>query len=81
MNVAHNNDWRGTTWEDAELNTLRAGAHLTFSEKLQWLEEAAYLAEILRHARVRYPDLKQPGRWIVTERESKTVNSDPQQAE
>jgi hypothetical protein len=31
-------DWQGANWEDAELNTLRAGAALTFREKLHWLE-------------------------------------------
>jgi len=61
-------NWQGTTWDDAELNALRAGAALTFREKLQWLEEAERLGERLLTCRVRYPDPKNSGAWILAER-------------
>ena len=60
--------WQGASWEDAELNTLRAGASLTFSEKLHWLEEAENLGNRLLTCRVRYPDPKNPGAWLLVER-------------
>jgi hypothetical protein len=55
-------------WEDAELNTLRAGAALTFREKLHWLEEAGKLGNRLLTGRVRYPDPQNPGAWLLSER-------------
>jgi hypothetical protein len=54
-------DWQGANWEDAELNTLRAGAALTFREKLHWLEEAEKLGNRLLTCRVRYPAPKNSG--------------------
>ena len=62
-------NWKGTSWDDAELNTLRAGAALTFREKLLWLEEAEKLGNRLLTCRVRYPDRKNPGTWLLEERE------------
>lgn len=32
--------WASATFEGAELATLRAGARLTFTEKVAWLEQA-----------------------------------------
>ena len=66
---ADKENWQGTSWDDAELNTLRAGAALTFREKLHWLEEAEKLGNRLLTCRVRYPDPKNPGTWLLTERE------------
>lgn len=65
--TAQEGDWSGTTWEDAERNTLLAGSTLSFREKLLWLEEAARFTNVLRHARVRYPDDVNPGQWIIAE--------------
>jgi hypothetical protein len=61
-------NWQGASWDDAELNTLRAGAALTLREKLHWLEEAEKLGRRLRTCRVRFPDPKNPGAWIPAER-------------
>lgn len=61
-------NWQGVSWEDAELNTLRAGAALTFREKLNWLEEAETLGNRLRTCQVRYPDPKNAGAWLLMER-------------
>ena len=36
--------WQDTTFEGAELATLREGAKLSFAEKLAWLEDAHRLA-------------------------------------
>jgi hypothetical protein len=59
---------QGACWDDAELNTLRAGAALTFREKLHWLEEAEKLGNRLLTCRVRYPDPKNSGAWLLVER-------------
>ena len=64
--------WLGTSWDDAELNTLRAGAALTFREKLHWLEEAEKLGNRLLTCRVRYPDPKNPGAWLLADRSEKS---------
>ena len=61
-------NWQGASWDDAELNTLHAGAALTFREKLHWLEEAEKLGNRLLTCRVRYPDTKNPGSWLLVER-------------
>lgn len=63
-------NWKGTTWDDAELFSLRAGAGLTFREKLQWLEEAERFGRTLLTCQVRYPDPGNPGGWILEERPS-----------
>ena len=36
--------WAATTFEGAELSTLRQGARLSFAEKIAWLEQAHQLA-------------------------------------
>jgi hypothetical protein len=56
------------TFDEAELQTLRAGQALSFREKLQWLEEAEQLSLRLSTCRVHYPDPANPGNWIVVER-------------
>ena len=66
----------GTTWEEAELETLRAGAALTFREELRWLEEAERLGRRLLTCRVRYPDPNNSGAWILAERHAS--DGDPQ---
>jgi len=67
-------NWKGTTWEDAELNILRAGVSLSFREKLQWLEEAERFGRTLLTCRVRYPDPDNSGGWILEERSSTHEN-------
>jgi hypothetical protein len=67
----------GTTWEEAELETLRAGAALTFREKLQWLEEAERLGRRLLTCKVRYPDPNNSGSWILAERHVSDADSLP----
>ena len=39
--------WQYATWEGAKRAQLLAGAQLTLREKLEWLEQAAELAERL----------------------------------
>jgi hypothetical protein len=71
--MTHDKDgWQGASWEDAELNTLRAGASLTFSEKLHWLEEAEKLGTRLLTCPVRYLDPKNPGAWLLADRSQKS---------
>jgi hypothetical protein len=77
MNPPANENWKGVTWDDAELETLRVGASLTLREKLQWLEEADHLAETLRHARIRYSDPSQPGGWMIAEGRPATDQANP----
>lgn len=45
--------WKGTSFEEAELENLRAGARLSFREKLEWLEMAEQTADAFARARVR----------------------------
>ena len=59
---------QGASWDEAELNTLRAGAALTFREKLHWLEETEKLGNRLLTCRVRYPDPNNTGAWLLAER-------------
>jgi hypothetical protein len=43
--------WAAASWEGAELATLRAGARLTFAEKVAWLEQAHRFALQCQQAR------------------------------
>lgn len=59
---SENENWKGTSFEDAEMENLRAGARMTFREKLQWLEGAEQTAHSFACARVRVRD-QRSGDW------------------
>ena len=67
MKPQADDNWEAATWDGAELATLRAGARLTFRQKLKWLEDADRLAQTLQRARVRYPDPDRTGGWVIAE--------------
>ncbi len=46
-----NDPWDSSTFEGAELATLRQAAKLTLAEKLAWLEQAHQLALKLQESR------------------------------
>ena len=43
--------WETVTWEGAEYAVLKAGAAMTFRERLEWLENAAALHDAFRSAK------------------------------
>ena len=67
MNSPSENLPAGSTCSDAELERLRAGARLTFREKLRWIEEAGYIAETLARVSLPYRDGNGNTRWLIAE--------------
>jgi hypothetical protein len=46
-------DWKGPSFQDAEVENHRAGSRLSFREKIQWLEQAEQTADTFARSRVR----------------------------
>ncbi|MBN1356494.1 hypothetical protein JXA40_09575 [bacterium] len=42
--------WQSVTWSGAEREMIRISASMTFRQRLEWLEEAAFLMSKLHNA-------------------------------
>jgi hypothetical protein len=56
--------WDGISFEEAEMENLRAGCRMSFREKLQWLEQAEQTADAFARARVRVRNTDGVG-WAI----------------